>query len=540
MPTREPDATKNAGTSGTPPCSPPGRRSAVNGAVPWLLLIALTWQLIAAFRPVPWIIDRLTFDDTYLALQVGANWAEHGFPTFDGLHRTNGFQALWGALVWLLAAITRDGLVLLRAALIVTALFNTGTGVLLWRFARLAFPAPATATWMVALWTAYCLSGRPAMIALDNTLIAPLLVGALLAIHRLRNAPRRWSNWCLVAGLLGLGFWARLDYAVIVAVVWLALGIWACHVRTVGRYVVAAGLLALLAGLLAAFNYWAGGTATPVCGAVKRMIAARIEPVWTVGVLARAGWDTVDLLLKHFAFGVGGVWPPVCSALTRIAIMAVFVGTLAKRYVRPNVWTAVWIAALALHVLALRLWLGAYHREAMWYYGPQHVSACVLLGVCCSALFRRIATPKWQTRWPVLVGLSKLPLALLALPIPPTVETAFLNQHATAQWLRDHVPPNERIAAWNSGHVAYFSDRTVINLDGLVNDARYFELLQSGRAGESYLDQQRVNWVVDRAKGALGPDGTFWGWLPTERWKEVTRIGSDPNEQQLIVRRRAP
>jgi len=518
-----------------------GENAATHGApVLWLLLIVGTWQCVAAFRPVPWIIDRFTFDDTYLALQVGLNWAEHAFPTFDGLHRTNGFQALWVVVIRLLAMFTRDHILLLRSALIVTAFLNTSTGLLLWRLGRTAFSEAAAATWIVAFWCLYCISGRPAMIGLDNALIAPLVVGALLAIHHLRNAPRFTGRWCLAAGILGLGCWARLDYAVIVAVAWAALGIWAWRERALWRWIPAGAILVAAAALLGTFNYWAGGTITPVSGAIKRMVAARMEPAWTVPVLVRAVWDTLDALLKHFALGVGGVWPPLCSALTRVGIVVVFVIALAKRYVRFDFWTTTWIAALVLHVFALRIWLGAYHRQTMWYYGPQHVSACILLGACCAAWVKRLASAKWQVRWPLIIGASKLPLAVSALFIAPTVETGALNQYASALWLRDHVSESDRVAAWNAGHVAYFSNRTVINLDGLVNDERYFELIKAEQAGESYLDEQAVIWVVDRARVEERTDRMSWRGLPAERWQEVTRIGQDPDLQQLVVRRRSP
>ena len=55
--------------------------------------------------PVTWIANHLSFDDSYLLLRVAEGWAETGRPTFDGLHPTNGFQAAWGILVWLIAEV---------------------------------------------------------------------------------------------------------------------------------------------------------------------------------------------------------------------------------------------------------------------------------------------------------------------------------------------------------------------------------------------------------------------------------------------------
>ncbi|MBU0637677.1 MAG: hypothetical protein KKB50_02340 [Planctomycetes bacterium] len=505
----------------------------------FLLVIGLAWQIVAAVRPLPWVLHRLTFDDTYLALQVARGWVAHGFPSFDGLHRTNGFQALWGLSIYGLALLVRDPVLLVRVTLVVSAGLNTVSGALLWRVGRTLFPRTTTALWILAFWTAYCLCGRPATIGLDTPLVGPILAGTLLVFQRLRAAPLRLRNWCALAVLLGLGVWARLDAAVIVAVIWASLGVWAARRGAWAGYTLGTAPLGLLAIVLIAFNYWAGQTPTPVSGLVKHMIATRLEPEWSVGLLAQISLEGLHQFLKHLAYGVGAVWPPALSSITRGVIIVIVGVALWRRCVRVSGWVVVWVVALLSHVFAIRLWLGAYHCETIWYYGPEQVSAAVWLGVCCAALFERVAGRGGRLRWPVLVGVARLPVALVLLLIPPQFETVALNQYASALWLREHTGPDAPVAAWNAGHVAYFSERSVVNLDGLVNDVHFYELLKSSRADEAYLDELGVVWVVDQAKFAADAPGTYWGWLPHENWEAVALIGDDPGMQQLIVRRRS-
>jgi hypothetical protein len=534
------------------------------GALALLLLAALAWQVAAALRPAAWITQTLTADDTYLALQVALNWTPHGFPTFDGLHRTNGFQALWGILLRGLAGLTSDHVVLLRLALVLVALLNTISGFLLMRLARRLGGALA-AVWTVALWSMYCVAGRPAMIGLENALVGTVTAGVLLQMHGLLDSPRATPRWLAVAALLGLLVWARLDCLVPAAIVGLGL-VWLAHCHAAWRGLVLAGVvsLALLAGL-AAFNSWAGGTLTPVSGQVKRLVAAGLEPHWTPLVLLRALLESALVLIKTLAGSIGVLWPRALSSLVRVAILALFALLLWRRILTIRGWAWVWLAALGAHVLAIRLWLSAYYLDTLWYYGPQYVSMCLWIGCACAAGVQQLArrapdtAPEPQASagadpppgpnaaaqrrsslgtsglrdplWPLLLAFGRIGVAAAALFVMPTSETATSNRLAAAEWLRKYVPVDERIAAWNAGELAYFSRRTLINLDGLVNDRSYLARLREGLPTGPYLDEQRVTWVVDCARNL--------GWLPRERWQEMVRFGTDPQLQQLVLRRRA-
>jgi len=67
--------------------------------------------------------------------------------------------------------------------------------------------------------------------------------------------------------------------------------------------------------------------------------------------------------------------------------------------------------------------------------------------------------------------------------------------HDMAQWISRHTAPDTVVGAWNSGILGFYSGRTVVNLDGLVNvDA---VRAMRARALSAYLDQRRVQYLVD-------------------------------------------
>ena len=71
------------------------------------------------------------------------------------------------------------------------------------------------------------------------------------------------------------------------------------------------------------------------------------------------------------------------------------------------------------------------------------------------------------------------------------------------------IPPNDRVGVFNSGFVQYFTDRKVVNLDGLVNNevlAFYKE-----KRGLEYLRARNIGWVVDRSVYIAKTFGPYWG-----------------------------
>jgi hypothetical protein len=60
------------------------------------------------------------------------------------------------------------------------------------------------------------------------------------------------------------------------------------------------------------------------------------------------------------------------------------------------------------------------------------------------------------------------------------------------------------VGSFNAGQLGYFTDRPVVNLDGLINHVSYFETVirpESPAALAEYLDRIGVDYVVDYTFG---------------------------------------
>ena len=101
-------------------------------------------------------------------------------------------------------------------------------------------------------------------------------------------------------------------------------------------------------------------------------------------------------------------------------------------------------------------------------------------------------------------------------PLPHRV-----NQLEAAEWLEANTDERARIGSFNAGIVGYFSERTVINLDGAVNNKAYEA--RRDRLLLGYICDEKIEYLVDLKLdlwiGMSCPD------QPTLRFERVATVG---------------
>jgi hypothetical protein len=107
--------------------------------------------------------------------------------------------------------------------------------------------------------------------------------------------------------------------------------------------------------------------------------------------------------------------------------------------------------------------------------------------------------------------------------------------HRAARWIALHTRPDVVVGAWNAGILSWFSDRTVVNLDGVMNDEA-LEALRARRLA-AYLEQRRIGLLVDSA-GEIARFMEGYGGDPAWRTR-FARIQQIP-PLVLLARRSQP
>lgn len=171
--------------------------------------------------------------------------------------------------------------------------------------------------------------------------------------------------------------------------------------------------------------------------------------------------------------------------------------------------------------VVLALWIGIAGREFV-HSGLHYRRARRVLGLCVLV---------WLAGGFVVSGVRALQTVHAPLSVPPY---GINGQYEMSQWLRANTPPGSVLASFNAGTIGFFSDRTTVNLDGLVNDMTLLEYNYQLRDMTAYLDRLCPDYVVDYfdnmslAEGELPAGTTIWGiarsrlqpikWLEGQGW----------------------
>ncbi len=312
---------------------------------------------------------------------------------------------------------------------------------------------------------------------------------------------RRLAAYAGVSALLVL---ARLDYAILLLAVAIVLVRRRRRDGLMPTLVVGGAVAAVLAAYLA-WNYAHFGIPLPVSGLAKswyvsgasageRIFGGLAEMAGMPVLVARRVFEFLSA--RPAAFAVMGLSLAACAVIA--ARMATFGrGTLGGlRLLVP------YGVALTVHLVYLFVYLGRF-AITFWYYVPEVVGALFALAVVIGALRVRAGARAGAARLAAAAVVAVIAVGYVAMyatyTLDPARKTRYIAAYHTGVWMAENLAPQTRVGSWNAGALGYFSRRTVINLDGLVNGARFVqEYLSTGRTAE-YIAEEDITHLADYA-----------------------------------------
>jgi len=472
-----------------------GPRIGRSGVAAWLLAIATFGALagVAIFLPE----SRLAVafhDDAFYYFGVARNLAAGNGCTFDGIHPTNGFHPLWMVVLVPVFLLTGGDAAALRIALAIQLVLVATAAIALFRALAPRLGAGA----MVAGLALVTLPGSAFSVAggLESSLVLLLLVWTWRKFERTAGAEEGGlAAWFAVGCLCLLGFLARFEALVLAP----ACALLARRQLRKDPRRAAALLMPTVVGLLAYAigNHLVFGTCLPVSALVKSEWAARIAPWEKAAKILNIPWPWAVLL--DAAFAHSGWFPgPVVDALLRTALLAI--ALLAAWKFRRALILAIRSAQAGYLLLVFATWLaldlgsGLYIEP--WNRVPMQLCAALLIGALV-APHRKLAT----TLCALLFLVSLTRLVWTAETLGARRSSPAIYRYQAALWLRERTPEQTRIGSWNGGLLGFASHRAVVNLDGLVNDRRYYREVVVGGNLDSYLASEGITWIADQMCG---------------------------------------
>ncbi len=561
----------------------------------WLLLLLV----VLAFIPLRVFLHRIIASD-YLALAVSIpddsyyyllpawRFKTHGYFTFDGVHRTYGFQPLFMVLLTGMSAILPSIEAVFRAAFSLNAILHVATGVMVGLVVNTALSECSALVRYIASLVAgavYLLGWNLFWINLtlkENSLATFLYVLAIFSLLRALSTQRERSigSDVWLGTLIGLLILARLLPSSLLAAGVMLGVVWACLPRRSAMIIGAAMLVPLLTwGIYAKFAF---GHVVPSSMLVKTGgsgIVGAVRHWWSLGLVELYAWVAWYVGWAFSIFTDSGMG--TLRSLTRVGFVAAGAGGLAVCMAFPA-WrsrsrtTIVLLAAASLGgVIAIPALQYSTSKNLLmystWYLFD--VSAIfAIAGAAALGFLGQQGIARLPARWAnprptvvaILVAMIWVGVAVAeikwyrAVPIarwdqggcagrdgPCTVvpDSSWVKGVANAAlWFRSAVPlaEGERAAAFNAGFVGLLLlPKPLVNLDGLANDDIQGKYL--GRAGAwpspalaEYISRERIGYVIDHI-----PPWTDWETvvgLKTELVRKTERAASSTNPGPYVVR----
>lgn len=480
--------------------------SSLRTARPWKLF-ALAISVAAALRFVYVLFRHDAYgiakyflaDDAFYYFQVARKVAAGLGSTFDGVHATNGYHPLWllvSAAVFRLVPGVDAPLMVLYALQVAMVL---ASAMVLHLALREIDEVPAAIT--AALFLAAHRTRSILFNGMESTL-AFLLAACLLLLAMRRRirffVPGSGRDALLVFVLLLALSLARLE-AGLLAAAWLAIA-FVLDARRGGRARARIALVGLgLAAAASAYvlvNLRLVGMPFPVSGFVK----AGADPSWAFRYLVFTSHRDAFAGL----FGPPG-WVPAAAMINSVVavVLAVALVAFLRRLKRDEPERLLGLAPFLVFVAGFVAVASIVTRGSFgWYQWP-----ALLAGVLATFGLIRFGLARVRPAWAAASLVVAAAVVSAAGGWAAVARTRTLSDwgpmpgavmDATVRYIREEIPPGDRMGAMSSGIFTFFSGRDIENLEGLANGSEFFRARRDPRTYGEYLRRNRIRWVVFR------------------------------------------
>ena len=456
---------------------------------------------------VYWLLGYVA-DDAFYYLQTARHLAENGHSTFDGINPTNGYHPGWMFIMVLCAKIVHSRVLLFKLSLALEFIFHILGCLVLIKLVREI--VPSFWSWIIGcVWLLNPLAFSVDFAGVESAFSRFTILIALWYYQTridpfLRSAqslPRR--NLILLGMVLALAYYGRTDQIILAAVVTLALliGVYRTqalenrnrqYLRVIG-FVGVTFLLCVLPWFL--FSYLQVGTFSQDSGTMKELWRRQeitgsgvgslvIRPIYFLMFY----WilSSINALVGNgFSIELGVIIP--CALLIGIYALNSW-----RKSQKLSGLSYILLATLIISGLAY----GSLIADSQsWHFSSPGLMLFILFSSWAGLAIHKSFSPARQWAAGILLVLCSMFVlgnyeSNLA-PLYPWLRDVYISQ----QRFEREVPPQAVIGCFNAGCPAYFGNRRVINLDGLVND----KVVPYWKRNEfsQYLKAAHIDYIAD-------------------------------------------
>jgi hypothetical protein len=417
-------------------------------------------------------------DDSAYFFNIANNFVNGNGFSFDGIHSTNGFQPLWQYFLIVVSYIIKGSpeqmyrfYYITQILLLILASFFY-FDLVIKRF-----------SWKVVL-----LSGllyiRFVILTSVNGMESAILVLSFSAFmyfwdHLDRSCKCGTNGYLLFGILVGLIVLSRLDMVFVVVSIYFSLLLFRmgkCNIRRL--LLISFGIAIILMPYLL-YNYLIFGRVMPISGALKSSFPNINNPI----NIFFAGW-----LPTGIAF----------ASLIYILRMAYKNNKKKDAFDSYEMFTFSLSFAVILHFIYTVLFVN--WAVFSWHFIPYYFLVPLIIYEPVELIFKSMKKTIIKTAYLFLLLLfsSVLLIHIFRLYQVPLDHSFNVASYDAALWVRRNTNVDDIFAMKDAGIFGYFSKRRVINLDGVVNNFKYQQILKDQKLNE-YLKTEGVTFFVQHA-----------------------------------------
>ncbi|HMK35405.1 MAG TPA: hypothetical protein VK463_10085, partial [Desulfomonilaceae bacterium] len=470
----------------------------------YMVLLVLVLAMSPYFIRLAYSPTLQLHDDAYYYFKIARNIAAGHGSTFDTLSFTNGYHPLWMAICVSLATFVTKSNVYVYCILVINLLFIV---LLSHRLFAMTVESLGVyfAGFLVCLvnWSLY--TNLNLLSGLETALYLYIVLIVVDLLPRVTWTSKR--DLLTLGVLLALAFLARTDFVLffpVLAVYFFLFG----PRKSIGLYRLLACWLMLPMALIVtpylAWNYFETGHFEQLSGLVQSLHKTNL-PVSSAILNALKDLTKGILLRPLYLNAFMAVWLCLCgwAVLKGKSLVSQF------KDVRLFLLTGFSVVLFSYYFMNYADLMRAWHIMIPW------VTSQILLVHLLKGLWEAVAQ-RLALRIVVLVltllmcinYFTQIPLwTLHARTVDPYFLTSTNYYKELADWMRNNLPPGAKIAVCNAGYIGFFSDRTIINLDGLVNGTEFYHYLKDGRGRWQFAFDKKLDYFADHFFGP--PDAAF-------------------------------
>ena len=501
-----------------------------------ILILSLIIRLIVAWQPVPILVERILLDDSLYGFSIAKNIALGNGITYNGIDVTNGLQPLWVFLISPVYLFFSNINTAVNVILSIEAILDTLIVFLIYKFATRLFDE-RIGLLASFIWAINPLVFFQTLSGIDVTLYIVMVLATLVYFNKIKDS-LTIKNMAILGLLMGLTFLARGDGIFL----FLVLTSYILFTRRMtlisNKFLTLLLISAVVVSPWLLWNYFTFGTLQQSSERANYYAAHGIVPFFDL-TPATTFSEITSRIGENFlrAFGALANQMGVIDFSLSVGTMVLLPFFLLKAFALLKNWSKMTIP-LAFSILLILFYAGYMWGVQIRYMTPIVPFLTILLA---AGLFHFMQKPLGSYSEMKITSVINLVFILMIYILAVVLifngyaqweKGYFIWQryiYQDALWISQNTSESDVIGSFAAGIPIYFSDRTVINLDGILNYNATAAILD--KSMYSYMQSRNISYWIESSYGNqtmidLRKEGNF-SIMKDNQWASVFESDSD-------------